>query len=71
MRPMDAARVAELALFRAWTPQERLRRGMELTALCLRAREARLRRQHPGATEEELRRLRVLEALAKPTTRIA
>jgi hypothetical protein len=39
---------------------------MELTELALAARDARLRRQHPHATEEELRWIRVREVLGLP-----
>lgn len=39
---------------------------MELTALCLAARDERLRRQHPEATAEELRLIRAREALGLP-----
>ena len=51
---MNEARRIQLETLRRWTPQARLGRGMPLTALCLAAREARLRRQHPGASEDEL-----------------
>jgi hypothetical protein len=60
---MNEARRRQLEIFRAWTPQQRLRRGMELTALCLEAREARLRRQFPDATEKQLRQHRLAEFL--------
>lgn len=61
---MNEARRRQLEILRRWTPEERLRRGMELTALCLSARDARLRRQHPGLSEAELRQVRVREILA-------
>lgn len=63
---MDEGRRRQLEVFRGWTPVERLTRGMELTALCCAARDARLRRQHPGASEEELRALRLREVLQLP-----
>lgn len=63
---MDEARRVQLEIFRRWTPAERLKRGMELTALARAARDARLRRQHPHATEEEFRWIRVREVLGLP-----
>ena len=60
---MDEARRSQLELLRRWTPEERVRRGLELSALCFAARDERLRRQHPGASEEELRWIRVREIL--------
>ncbi len=45
------------------TPGQRLEQGARLTSCALAAWEARLRRQHPQATELELRALRVAEAL--------
>ncbi|MCW8141243.1 MAG: hypothetical protein KIT58_20265 [Planctomycetota bacterium] len=63
---MDEARRVQLEVFRRWPPAERVRRGMELTRLALAARDARLRRQHPEATEEELRWIRAREALGLP-----
>lgn len=60
---MDPARKRQLELFRSWTPLQRLQRGMELTALACAARDARLRRQHPNASEEELRQIRLEEVL--------
>lgn len=60
----------QLEIFRSWTPAERLRRGMEMTQFLCRARDARLRRQHPEASEQELRELRVREVLRSKSTRL-
>ena len=60
---MNEARRVQLEVFRSWPPGERLRRGMELTELCVAAREARLKRQHPQASPTELRALRLREVL--------
>jgi hypothetical protein len=60
---MDEARRIQLEIFRRWTPEERVQRGLELSALCFAARDERLRRQHPDASEEELRWIRVREVL--------
>jgi hypothetical protein len=67
---VNEARRRQLELFRSWSPEERLRRGLELSALCLEVRDARLRQQHPEASEEELRRLRLEEVLAQPSIRL-
>lgn len=63
---MNEARRVQLEIFRRWTPAERLRRGMELTRLARAARDERLRRQHPAASEDELRWIRVREVLGLP-----
>lgn len=61
---VDEARRIQIEIFRSWTPEERVRRGMELTQICLRARDARIREQNPGVSEEEFRRIRLEEILA-------
>lgn len=63
---MNEGRRRQLEVLARMTPAQRLARGMELTRLCLAARDARLRRQHPAATEEELRWIRAREALGLP-----
>ena len=60
----------QLEIFRSWAPAERLRCGMEFSAFCFEVREARLRRQHPEASEEELRAIRLREVLRTPSTRL-
>ena len=67
---MNEARRVQLEIFRSWTPAERLQRGMELSAFCFAAREDRLRRQHPEASAEELREIRLREVLRTPSTRL-
>lgn len=63
---MNEARRIQLELFRSWSPAQRFQRGMELSALAFAARDARLRRQHPQASEEELRWIRAREVLGLP-----
>ncbi len=67
---MNEARRRQLEILRSWSPQERLRRGMELTAMCCAARDARIQRQHPRASEHELRALRLREILGPTQTPI-
>lgn len=62
-RGVEEGRRIQLEVFRRWAPAERVQRGMELTALALAARDARLRQQHPHATEEQLRWIRAREVL--------
>ena len=66
LRAMNEGRRRQLEIFRAWSPAQRLARGMELTALCRAARDARLRLTYPGVSEEELRLIRAREALDLP-----
>lgn len=56
----------QLEVFRRMTPEQRLLRGLELSELVFAARDARIRRQHPDATEEELRWIRAREVLGLP-----
>lgn len=65
MSELSEARRRQLELLRGWSPEQRLARGMELTALACAARDDRLRRQHPEASEEELRGIRLREVLAQ------
>jgi len=60
---VNEARRIQIEIFRSWTPEERVRRGMELTQICLRARDARIREQNPGVSEEEFRQIRLREIL--------
>lgn len=62
---IDVRRV-QLEIFRRMTPAERLKLGMEFTSRARAARDARLRRQHPHASEEEFRWIRVREVLGLP-----
>lgn len=66
---MDEGRRQQLAVFRRMTPTQRLRQASRLTACALAAREQRLRRQHPDASESELRDLRTAELLRFSPTR--
>jgi hypothetical protein len=63
---MDEARRIQLEIFRRWTPEQRVRRGIEMSAFGFAVRDERLRRQHPDASEEELRWIRVREVLGLP-----
>ncbi|MGE3165411.1 MAG: hypothetical protein AB7O52_10940 [Planctomycetota bacterium] len=60
---MDEARRRQIEIWKAWTPEQRLAAAGRLTQLLLDLRDARLRRDHPGATDEDLRQLRLAEAL--------
>lgn len=60
---MDEGRRIQLDVWRRMAPAERLEQGARLTACTLVAWEARLRRQHPQASEAELRAIRLTEAL--------
>lgn len=60
---MDDGRRIQLDVWRRMTPAQRLEQGARMTACVLQAWEQRLRRQHPGADEAELRSIRVQEAL--------
>lgn len=63
---MNEARRLQLEIYRRMTPEERLGRMSQLIALGRAARDARLRRQHPQATEEELAWIRVRDVLGLP-----
>jgi hypothetical protein len=69
VQQMNEARRRQLEILRNWSPQERLRRGMELTAMCCAARDSRIQRQHPQASQEELQALRLREILSRLPTR--
>ncbi len=60
---MDEGRRQQLAVWRRMTPTQRLEQGARLTACVLAAWQARLRRQHPHASEAELRVIRLAECL--------
>ena len=60
---MDDGRRQQFAIWRRMTPSQRLEQASRLTACALAAWDSRLRRQHPHATEQELRTLRVAEAM--------
>jgi hypothetical protein len=63
---VNEARRRQLELYRRMTPEQRLARASQLIALGRAARDARLRRQHPDATDEELRWIRVRDVLGLP-----
>jgi hypothetical protein len=63
---VNEARRLQLEVFRRMTPEERIYRGMLLTRAAFEARDARIRRQHPGISEDELRRVRAREILRLP-----
>ncbi len=63
---MNEARRLQLEVYRRMTPEERLARMSQLIALGRAARDARLRRQHPDATDEELAWIRVRDVLGLP-----
>ncbi len=63
---MNEARRLQLEVYRRMTPEERLARMSQLIALGRAARDARLRRQPPDATEEELAWIRVRDVLGLP-----
>lgn len=60
---MDEGRRIQLEIMRRMTPSQRFQQAMALTKVCLWAREDRLRRTYPDATEDQLRELRIREAL--------
>ena len=68
---MNEARRRQLEILRSWSPEERLRRGMELTAMCCAVRDARIQRKHPEASEAELRALRLREVLGRAQSQSA
>jgi hypothetical protein len=63
-----AAREAQLAIWLGWTPARRLHAASELTSFALAQRDRWLRIRHPGASEDEMRRLRVEATLAASPT---
>ncbi|MCA8963014.1 MAG: hypothetical protein KDC38_20970, partial [Planctomycetes bacterium] len=65
---MDEARRQQIEIIRSWTPEHRLLMAFKLHTLAVTMRNARIERQNPGATEEELRDLRCREALGLSPT---
>ena len=74
MRSLDTsepAALVQLEVYRRMTPSQRLRIGLELTALSRRLLESGIRRRHPEYTDEELRLATIRAWLGPDTYRMA
>jgi hypothetical protein len=60
---MDAGRELQLKIWSSWSAEQRLQAAGKMIELVLALRDARLRRQHPEASDDELRQLRLREVL--------
>ncbi len=60
---MDEARRMQMEVFRRMTPAQRLEQAGQMYRMVMEAWEGRIRRQHPEATPEELRAIRVREIM--------
>ena len=63
---MDEARRVQIEILRSWTPAQRFAAAAKMIQLAVACRDARLRRQNPGVSEKELRRLRLEEVVGHP-----
>jgi hypothetical protein len=69
MEHSDQAREMQMAIWRSWTPVQRLRALGRISSTVLALRDRCLRQAHADATEEEFRQLRIEATLASSPSR--
>lgn len=68
---VEWARRVQFGIWASWSADQRLRAVGQMTELILALRDDRLRRQHPDASADEFRRLRIADTLLhSPTLRL-
>jgi len=61
---MDALEASDIELARRTPPEQKLAQALELMAVGLRLKREQLRREHPGAAEDEIEKLYLAWLLA-------